>query len=252
VWQRLALQSQRLDAFADDTLDKWHTKTLYSAAGVNVSKLKAINTSFSRQVRQTWDQNRDKLLARSQLRRDAFVPLGKRLATQRAVDALHSPEQHYSFADVDADADADADADLHTAPTSRKSQQQQQQQQQHLLEPDIFDDGDFYQSLLKQLIESGMTETADPVEMSRQWLQVKAATRRRTLHRTDVDRRASKGRKLRYTEHQPLLSFMAPQSSKYALLDSVQATQLALTLFGARPPPHPAQSLYHKFVFTQG
>jgi protein AATF/BFR2 len=106
---------------------------------------------------------------------------------------------------------------------------------QHPTEPEIFDDGDFYQTLLKQLIESGLSETADPVEMSRQWLQVKSATRK--MHRADVDRRASKGRKLRYTEHQQLLSFMAPQTARYKQADSVQASQLSLTIFGLRPDP---------------
>lgn len=83
-------------------------------------------------------------------------------------------------------------------------------------DPAIYDDADFYQLLLKELIDQRM---ADPsISAGReassgiserpvaQWEAAKAAKARK-----DVDTRASKGRKLRYTVHEKLQNFMAPE-----------------------------------------
>lgn len=73
--------------------------------------------------------------------------------------------------------------------------------------PDIFDDTDFYQSLLRDVIDSRSGVTAgDPLNSDwrlsqKQRKKAKAAT---------VDTRASKGRKLRFEVHEKLRNFMAP------------------------------------------
>ncbi|MEJ1272300.1 apoptosis antagonizing transcription factor [Cricetulus griseus] len=77
------------------------------------------------------------------------------------------------------------------------------------LDEEIFDDDDFYHQLLRELIER-KTSSLDPndqVAMGRQWLAIQKL---RSKIRKKVDRKASKGRKLRFHVLSKLLSFMAP------------------------------------------
>ncbi|XP_053131382.1 protein AATF isoform X2 [Hemicordylus capensis] len=77
------------------------------------------------------------------------------------------------------------------------------------LDQEIFDDDDFYHQLLWELIER-KTSSLDPndqVAMGRQWLAIQKL---RGKIRKKVDRKASKGRKIRYHIHSKLVSFMAP------------------------------------------
>ncbi|KAJ6657900.1 hypothetical protein lerEdw1_001820, partial [Lerista edwardsae] len=77
------------------------------------------------------------------------------------------------------------------------------------LDEEIFDDDDFYHQLLRELIER-KTSSLDPndqVAMGRQWLAIQKL---RSKIRKKVDRKASKGRKIRYHVHSKLVSFMVP------------------------------------------
>lgn len=80
-----------------------------------------------------------------------------------------------------------------------------------LAEADVYDDADFYGLLLKELLERRGGETAgahvvDVGDASRQWRAAREAKTRRA-----VDTKASKGRKMRYTVHEKLQNFMAPE-----------------------------------------
>ncbi|KAH0558864.1 hypothetical protein GP486_004499 [Trichoglossum hirsutum] len=70
----------------------------------------------------------------------------------------------------------------------------------------IFDDADFYQMLLKELVDQRMVESSNGQGVAVQWTAMRDAKTRK-----NVDTRASKGRKLRYTVHEKLQNFMAPQ-----------------------------------------
>ncbi|KAI9818809.1 MAG: rRNA-processing protein bfr2 [Pycnora praestabilis] len=82
--------------------------------------------------------------------------------------------------------------------------------------PEIFDDADFYQMLLKELVDQRMvdsqtsssisTTTATGQLMPVQWQAAREAKTKR-----NVDTKASKGRKMRYTVHEKLQNFMAPE-----------------------------------------
>uniref|UniRef100_A0A8B9ZJR5 Apoptosis antagonizing transcription factor n=1 Tax=Anas platyrhynchos TaxID=8839 RepID=A0A8B9ZJR5_ANAPL len=77
------------------------------------------------------------------------------------------------------------------------------------IDEEIFDDDDFYHQLLRELIER-KTSSLDPndqVAMGRQWLAIQKL---RSKIKKKVDRKASKGRKIRYHVHSKLVSFMAP------------------------------------------
>ncbi|KAI9776861.1 MAG: rRNA-processing protein bfr2 [Geoglossum umbratile] len=71
---------------------------------------------------------------------------------------------------------------------------------------DIFDDADFYQILLKELVNQRMVESSNSQGVAVQWTAARDAKTKK-----NVDTKASKGRKLRYTVHEKLQNFMAPQ-----------------------------------------
>ncbi|KAH7336341.1 apoptosis-antagonizing transcription factor [Rhexocercosporidium sp. MPI-PUGE-AT-0058] len=73
---------------------------------------------------------------------------------------------------------------------------------------DIYDDGNFYQMLLKELVDQRRVEslTAPAAGKALQWTAVKEVKTRK-----NVDTKASKGRKMRFTVHEKLQNFMAPE-----------------------------------------
>ncbi|TVY45037.1 Protein bfr2 [Lachnellula subtilissima] len=79
-------------------------------------------------------------------------------------------------------------------------------------DPNIYDDGNFYQLLLKELVDQRRVEslTAPAAGAGNggalQWTAVKEAKTKK-----NVDTKASKGRKMRYTVHEKLQNFMAPE-----------------------------------------
>ncbi|PBP25714.1 protein BFR2 [Diplocarpon rosae] len=75
-------------------------------------------------------------------------------------------------------------------------------------DPDIYDDGNFYQMLLKELVDQRRAEslTAPAAGKALQWTAVKEVKTRK-----NVDTKASKGRKMRFTVLEKLQNFMAPE-----------------------------------------
>jgi protein AATF/BFR2 len=80
-------------------------------------------------------------------------------------------------------------------------------------DPNIYDDADFYQLLLKELVDQRMMDSSntsaplgDGGRPIAQWTAVKEAKTKK-----NVDTKASKGRKMRYTVHEKLQNFMAPE-----------------------------------------
>ncbi|KAM0786647.1 hypothetical protein ACM66B_002096 [Microbotryomycetes sp. NB124-2] len=69
----------------------------------------------------------------------------------------------------------------------------------------VFDDGDFYQQLLRDVIESRMLDLDDPTLES-----LRMASARQRKQKKVVDTRASKGRKIRYHVHEKAQNFMIP------------------------------------------
>ncbi|KAF9161503.1 hypothetical protein DFQ26_004496 [Actinomortierella ambigua] len=121
----------------------------------------------------------ERLLKRTQLKRSEYHILGKPLK----------------------ETDDDEDPSVEKTPDTGRLDA-------HLSNHDeeIFDDTDFYQQLLRELIESRMVDNDDPTAMGMRW----AALRQSKQSKKAVDTKASKGRRLRYHVHDKLQSFMAP------------------------------------------
>jgi protein AATF/BFR2 len=96
------------------------------------------------------------------------------------------------------------------------------------VDPAIYDDADFYGLLLKELLErkaaAGAVAASD--------IDVGARMRSENKTRRWVDTKASKGRKLRYTVHEKLQNFMAPDDR--TTWGERQVEELFGGLFGRR------------------
>ncbi|CAO2644630.1 Protein AATF [Lemmus lemmus] len=168
--------------YRNRTLQKWHDKTKLASG-----KLGKGFGAFERSILTQIDHilmDKERLLRRTQTKRSVYQVLGKPEPAAAPV-AESLPGEPEILPQVPANA--------------------------HLkdLDEEIFDDDDFYHQLLRELIER-KTSSLDPndqVAMGRQWLAIQKL---RSKIRKKVDRKASKGRKLRFHVLSKLLSFMAP------------------------------------------
>ncbi|KAL0934156.1 TRAUB domain-containing protein [Colletotrichum truncatum] len=95
-------------------------------------------------------------------------------------------------------------------------------------DPEIYDDADFYQLMLKQLVEQRTNDngsTGAAAQPTVRWAAMKEAKTKK-----HVDRRASKGRKMRFNVHEKLQNFMAPEDRRIWEQDAID--RLFGTLFG--------------------
>ncbi|XP_030737741.2 protein AATF isoform X2 [Globicephala melas] len=193
--------------YRNRTLQKWHDKTKLASG-----KLGKGFGAFERSILTQIDHilmDKERLLRRTQTKRSIYRVLGKPEPAAQPV-----PESLPGQPEI-----------LPQAPASA-----------HLkdLDEEIFDDDDFYHQLLRELIER-KTSSLDPndqVAMGRQWLAIQKL---RSKIRKKVDRKASKGRKLRFHVLSRLLSFMAPID--HTTMNDDARTELYRSLFGQLNPP---------------
>lgn len=95
-------------------------------------------------------------------------------------------------------------------------------------DPEIYDDDDFYHQLLRDLIEYKSSDVTDPVQLSKQWIQLQ--NMRKKMKRK-IDTRATKGRRVRYNVHNKLVNFMAPITVYDTWTDNAK-NELYNSLFG--------------------
>ncbi|XP_022154295.1 putative uncharacterized protein DDB_G0270496 [Momordica charantia] len=183
-WSRVAQMNQRIGAFRDKSIDKWHRKTQVTTGAAAIKgKLQAFNQNISEQVA-AYMRDPSRMLNRMQLRRSTVQVFGT------VVDGAKSKPQ---------EAEAEGGGD-----------------------PELVDDSEFYQQLLKEFFE-----TIDPNSSETAFYALK---RLQTKKRKIVDRRASKSRKIRYNIHEKIVNFMPPLP-----LDLHEATpKLISNIFGLK------------------
>uniref|UniRef100_A0A8C5U108 Apoptosis antagonizing transcription factor n=1 Tax=Malurus cyaneus samueli TaxID=2593467 RepID=A0A8C5U108_9PASS len=168
--------------YRNSVLQKWHDKTKL-ATGKMGKGFGAFERSVVAQIDHVL-MDRERLLRRTQTRRSLYPVLGK-------------PEQEPPPAPQPGPDSSEV------LPPSESNR--------HLkdIDEEIFDDDDFYHQLLRELIERKTTslDPNDQVAMGRQWLAIQKL---RSKIKKKVDRKASKGRRIRYHVHSKLVSFMAP------------------------------------------
>ncbi|KAL2765366.1 protein AATF [Daubentonia madagascariensis] len=203
----MAKRFAHFTAYRNRTLQKWHDKTKLASG-----KLGKGFGAFERSILTQIDHillDKERLLRRTQTKRSIYRVLGRPEPAAQPV-----PESLPGEPEILPQAPANA----------------------HLkdLDEEIFDDDDFYHQLLRELIER-KTSSLDPndqVAMGRQWLAIQKL--RSKIHKK-VDRKASKGRKLRFHVLSKLLSFMAPID--HTTMNDDARTELYRSLFGQLLPP---------------
>ncbi len=78
------------------------------------------------------------------------------------------------------------------------------------LDPSIYDDADFYTLLLRELVDQRMADSNAPISNGATNLLPSLPSQKDFKVKRVVDTKASKGRKMRYTVHEKLQNFMAP------------------------------------------
>lgn len=112
-------------------------------------------------------QDRERLLKRTQLKRSVYKIYGKEVDKAQEVDNRHANDY----------------------------------------DKEVFDDQDFYNQLMRELIERKTSNCVDPVELSRKSIELQKL---RAKSKKVVDTKASKGRKIKFNTHKPMVNFMAP------------------------------------------
>lgn len=79
---------------------------------------------------------------------------------------------------------------------------------------DIYDDADFYQLLLKELVDQRTVEGSSGAGAGEAVPTVVLTAAKDVKNRKNVDRKASKGRKMRFTVHEKMQNFMAPEDRR--------------------------------------
>jgi protein AATF/BFR2 len=169
LWEEINEYNNDFAKYQNNILEKWNRK-VQTTTGIQ-KQFKAVNQSIVSQFEQLL-ADKERLIKRTQLKRSDYKSLGKQEVEKK------EEEEH---------------VDQHLAN----------------YDPEIFDDTDFYQQLLKELIESRMSETDDPIALSMKWATFKALQQKNKKKKV-VDTKASKGRKIRYHVHEKIQNFMVP------------------------------------------
>ncbi|XP_050236423.1 uncharacterized protein LOC126686426 [Mercurialis annua] len=163
-WLQISEMHMRIASFRDKSIDKWQRKTRVTTGAAAIkSKLQAFNQDISAQVA-SYMRDPSRMTKQMQLSRSAVSVFGT---------VLEKPE-------ITNGEESIPDGD-----------------------PELLDDSEFYQQLLKEFFE-----TIDPSSSEMAFYAMKKL---RTKKRKIVDRRASKSRKIRYNVHDKIVSFMAPR-----------------------------------------
>ncbi|CAH9107468.1 unnamed protein product [Cuscuta europaea] len=182
-WSQIAQMHSRMASFRDKSIDKWQRRTQVTTGAAAVKgKLHAFNQSISQQV-SNYMRDPSKTIKGMQLNRSAVALFGTVPNTD------HTATQEGITVDGN---------------------------------PELLDDSDFYQQLLKEFFDS-----VDPTSSENTFYALK---RLQTKKRKVVDRRASKSRKIRYDVHEKIVNFMVPEPMDMPPM----APKLFENLFGLR------------------
>ncbi|ODV87989.1 hypothetical protein CANARDRAFT_26159 [[Candida] arabinofermentans NRRL YB-2248] len=206
----LSSETEKLDeilnVYRKSVLVKWSNK-VQAASGstaLNSGKFKTINQNTYTQVENTL-QDMGRLIKRTKLNRRNVTPLG-----------YVEPEQKLTGSDDD-----DLDSE------DEEERKQQSNMDRSLQEKEfIFDDDDFYRVLLNDMVDKKISDK-----------QATSASAIITLTTNKIhknyDRKATKGRKLKYTVQEQLQNFEAPKQ-KYYLWNDDQIDELFASLLGQK------------------
>lgn len=185
-WATLSQCYSQLVPFVTQELDRWQRKTMVANVQKGAS-LRSFNQSISTQV---------KNLLEDPIRLARRTHIGKGEHHRVLCSFPAAPEASHRDASQGADLGDEVDEPMDDA-----------------YDQETYEDTEFYRQLLKEFLESQNLGQMEGVPM-------KEAKKRKV-----VDRKASKGRKIRYHVHDKLVNFMVP--------DQIQMPDSANALFAS-------------------
>ncbi|GAA5969419.1 hypothetical protein JCM8115_003242 [Rhodotorula mucilaginosa] len=202
-------ETEYLDAMLDDlhtlettfepflraTVTKWSDKVLAASglagggSGKGDKKFKAVNQNAMAQIDHALSATgeRERLVRRTKVRRGEGKPVGGLAGAEAERNIALTPLEEAG--------------EKETTDRGTKSRGNKE------VDDECFDDSDFYQQLLRDVVESRMLDLDDATMTQ---LRHATALARGKKVKKVVDTRASKGRKIRYQIHEKVQNFMIP------------------------------------------
>ncbi|KAL3832958.1 hypothetical protein ACJIZ3_007694 [Penstemon smallii] len=181
-WLQISQMQSRMSSFVNKAIDKWQRKTQVTTGA---AAIKDKLHAFNQSISQqvsTYMRDPSKMIKGMQQNRSVVAVFGN------VPDATDN---------IKDEANANGD-------------------------PELLDDSDFYQQLLKEFFE-----TIDPASSEMAFYALKRLQKKK---RKIVDRRASKSRKIRYNVHEKIVNFTAPKPVNIPPMASI----LFENLFGSK------------------
>lgn len=174
--------------YRNDVIQKWHDRTKASSGTKNIHQSLSVVKKIENAL-----LTKDELIRKTQLYRGGYELFEKPPKSQESV--------------------------AKDSPNGAEPNQ--------LYDGEIFDDSDFYHSLLRELIEYKSNTAENPQQIGAKLAELQKL---RSKMKKQVDTRASKGRKIRYVVHKKLVNFTAPEPSN-AWTEEAK-NELFMSLFG--------------------
>jgi len=207
AWRAADASFEAFAPFRDQSCDRWHRKAQITsgkmngafaqksgARGASPSALRAFDQALSAQVRAAMTPP-DRLVNRS--RPPAH------LTPRRLGEPVPSATHKRTRGDLENDVDENGEEAARLFAGSGSGENENENENENERVAETYEDADFYEQALKEFLETrgaGSSPGAASVP----------AASKPPKRRKQVDRRASKGRKLRYHVQQPLVNFCAP------------------------------------------
>ncbi|CAN6912649.1 unnamed protein product [Brassica oleracea] len=200
-WHRISDMQKRMCVFRNKAVDKWQRRTQVTTGAAAIKgKLHAFNQNVSEQVA-SYMRDPSRMIKQMQQSRSTVAVFG-------------------------------------TVPEETMEPKQEEKQVEG--DPELVEDAEFYQQLLKEFFE-----TIDPASSEAAFYAMKKFQPKK---RKVVDRRASKSRKIRYNVHEKIVNFMAPRPAKIP----PNTADLLKNLFGLKnrngEGPCPCLELWHLWL----
>jgi len=201
AWRAADASFEAFAPFRDQSCDRWHRKAQITsgkmglglgARGASPSALRAFDQALSAQVRAAMTPP-DRLVNRS---RPPAHLTPRRLG--EPVSTVATKRTRGDFLQNDVENGEEATEALFAGSGDGENENETSAPRENSRVAETYEDADFYEQALKEFLETRGSRAPVP------------AASKPPKRRKQVDRRASKGRKLRYHVQQPLVNFCAP------------------------------------------
>ena len=192
-WDVCETMQKEFEEFRDSSCDRWQRKSQVSSG--NAANLKAFNQNISQQVRAAMLAP-EKAIDRSRPALMRTKKLGENIHVSR-LDSDESDDERFDDHNEDDEDNDDGLIKNSSSGGGKNNNRRAMKILETRKDVESYDDFDMYEQLLKEFLESGNVDGDAPRNAA------KPAKRRKI-----VDRRASKGRKIRYHVQEPLVNFV--------------------------------------------